>query len=499
MRTNMLRPLCFAFCLGLLAACHIHAADLPNIVLILADDLGIGDLGCYNPASKVPTPALDQLARQGIRLTDAHSPSAVCTPTRYSILTGRYAWRSRLKKGVTRGYSRSLIEPGRATVASLLKSKGYATACVGKWHLGFQTPDLDAPDLPFANELVPPDHPQAVDFAKPLIPGPVSLGFDYFFGIPASLDMEPYLFVENDRPLEQPTETIAQSLHRRKGGGGFWRGGPIAPSFRHIDVLPTIAEKAVHWIGQQSTENPFFLYFPLNAPHTPWLPTKKFQGRTSISHYGDFVAQVDSVVGQIVAAVRQTGQAENTLIIVTSDNGSHWPTTDIEKWHHTANLHYRGQKADIWEGGHRVPFVASWPARIPKAAENDSTVCLVDFMATFANLVGAAIPTGEGVDSVNILPALLDKKTQQPPRTSTVHHSLDGTFAVRSGNWKLIPANLGSGGFSAPREVPPQQDGPQGQLYNLDDDPSEKNNLWLQHPEVVKKLTTELLQIKKSS
>ena len=304
--------------------------------------------------------------------------------------------------------------------------------------------------------------------------------------------MEPYLYVENDRPVEQPTGTIAESLHRRKGGGGFWRGGPIAPSFRHIEVLPTITQKAVEWIDQQSKDKPFFLYFPLNAPHTPWVPTKPFQGRTQIGHYGDFVAQVDSVVGQVVEAVNRTGQADNTLIIVTSDNGSHWPVSDIKKWNHTANLIYRGQKADIWEGGHRVPFVASWPARIPKSTHNDQTVCLVDFMATFAKIADAQLPPGAGPDSINILPALLNEKTTQPLRTSTIHHSINGTFAIRAGNWKLIADNLGSGGFSTPRKIDPDANGPQGPLYNLDDDPAEENNVWQKNPDVVKRLLSEL-------
>jgi arylsulfatase A len=491
----MLRFLAIVVGLVGLPVTNAISAQHPNIILILADDLGSGDLGCYNPESKIPTPALDQLAARGIRFNDAHSPSAVCTPTRYSILTGRYAWRSRLKAGVTRGYSRSLIEPGRMTVAAMLKQQGYATACVGKWHLGFQTPDLEADDLPVAGAYIPADSPHAVDYTKPLIPGPNSLGFDYYFGIPASLDMEPYVFVENDRPIQQPTETIEESLHRRKGGGGYWRGGPIAPDFRHLDVLPKITEKAVNWIGQQKKEKPFFLYFPLNAPHTPWVPAKQFQGRTQIGHYGDFVTQVDEVIGEIVETVHRSGQAENTLIVVTSDNGSHWPVSDITKWNHAANLSYRGQKADIWEGGHRVPLIACWPGHISAATSSDATVCLVDFMATFAALVGAQLPADVGEDSVNILPAVFNKKTDQPLRSATIHHSLGGTFAIRIGNWKLITDNLGSGGFSSPRRVQPEKTDPQGQLYNLTVDPSEKDNVWEKYPDVVKQLAKELQQI----
>jgi len=480
------------------AASPARAATTPNIVFILADDLGSGDLGCYNPESKTATPALDKLAAGGVMFRDAHTPSSVCSPTRYGVLTGRYAWRSRLKQGVLWGYSKALIEPGRMTVASMLKEKGYATACVGKWHLGFQAPDLDAPDLPPANRVIAVDDPHAVDYSKPLTPGPRTVGFDYFFGIPASLDMEPYVFVQNDHPLEAPTKMIAASKHRRQGGGGFWRAGPIAPSFQHVDVLPELSKRATAWIDEQTAERPFFLYLPLNAPHTPWVPSKEFRGRSQAGHYGDFVIQVDAVVGQVIEALERGGHTENTLIIVTSDNGSHWPVGDIKKWGHAANLHYRGQKADIWDGGHRVPFVAAWPGQIPAGTTSDETLCLTDFMATAAAIVGAELPEEAAEDSYNMLPALLGKELTQPIRPSIVHHSLGGTFALRAGDWKLVPGNLGSGGFTAPRDVKPKPSGPQGQLYNLADDPSEQVNVWEEHPEVVERLSGELERIQQS-
>ncbi len=475
-----------------------QADRLPNIVFILADDLGIGDPGCYNPDSKIKTPALDRLAARGMKFADAHTPSSVCSPTRYSVLTGRYAWRSRLKQGVLWGYSRSLIEPRRTTVASLLESRGYATGCVGKWHLGFQTPDLAADDLPPANRVITGDHPHAVEYSQPLAPGPNSVGFDYFFGIPASLDMEPYLFVENTRPLAPPTEHVAASKHRRQGGGGYWRAGPMAPGFRHVDVLPELAKRATKWIADQPADQPFFLYFPLTAPHTPWVPSKSFQGRSPIGHYGDFVMQVDAVVGQVVDTLRRTGQAENTLIIVTSDNGSHWPESDIKKLGHDANMNYRGQKADIWEGGHRVPFIAAWPGRIPEGSTSDETICLCDFLATTAAIVDAPLPADAGEDSFNILPALLGQSSEKPIRPATVHHSIDGTFAIRSGPWKLIEGHLGSGGFSKPRRVEPNKLGPQVQLYNLESDPVEQHNLWENHPDVVRRLTAQLDRIRMS-
>ncbi len=375
----------------------------PNIVFILADDMGYGDLRSYNAQSKIPTPNMDALASEGMRFTDAHTPSSVCTPTRYGLLTGRYAWRTRLKSGVLWGYDPLLIEPGRMTIASLLKGHGYATAGIGKWHLGL------------GNE-------SKTDYSKLLRPGPNSVGFDYFFGIPASLDMTPYVFVENEGLVEAPTSTIGDSEMRRKGGGGFWRGGPIAPSFKHEDVLPKITEKAVSFILQQSSAKPFFLYFPLTAPHTPWMPTPGFRGLSGADYYGDFVAQVDASVGQVMRALEAAKLADNTLVILTSDNGAHWLPEDIEKWGHRANDGLRGQKADIWEGGHRVPFIARWPKKIKAGSTSNETICLTDMMATFAAILGQQLPINAGEDSFNILPALLDQKLNQPFREGFVLH-----------------------------------------------------------------------------
>jgi arylsulfatase A len=473
-------------------------ATRPNIVFILADDLGIGDLGCYNSKSKVATPNMDRIAAEGMRFNDAHTPSSVCSPTRYGVLTGRYAWRSRLKKGVLWGYSRSLIEPGRETVASLLKKQGYATAAVGKWHLGLQQTDetVKAP-IPAASEILPEDHPHAVDYSKPLSPGPNSVGFDYFFGIPASLDMNPYVYVENDRVVEAATDKVARSAHRRQGGGGVWRGGKIAPSFKHIDVLPRITEKATEWLGKQSAEKPFFLYFPLSAPHTPWVPTKEFMKDSKVGYYGGFVAQVDWVVGQVLKTLDERGLADNTLIVMTSDNGSHWPGSDITKWNHAANMHYRGQKADIWEAGHRVPFLVRWPGHVAKRSTSDKTVCLTDFMATAAEVTGGKLSDSSAEDSLSLLSELTARKNGTTiARPPVVHHSLGGTFAIRKDNWKLVVDNLGSGGFSSPKNVKPKPGQPAGQLYDLANDPSEKNNLYDQNVKVVKDLRAQLDAIK---
>jgi arylsulfatase A len=449
----------------------------PNVVVILADDLGYGDLRCYNKDSKIPTPNLDRLASRSLRFTDAHTPSAVCTPTRYGLLTGRYCWRTGLKRGVLNGYSPALIEAKRLTLPSLLKRQGYVTAGFGKWHLGLG------------------DSPKT-DFTKALRPGPCSVGFDTFFGIPASLDMPPYLFIDNQGVLEAATETIADSAMRRNNGGGFWRGGAIAPHFKHAEVLPAITDRAVKFCRKQSADKPFFLYLALTGPHTPWMPTEDFRGKSKAGFYGDFVAQVDASVGRVLKALDDAKLSDNTLLIFTSDNGAHWLPADIEKWGHRANDGLRGQKSDLWDGGHRVPFIVRWPGRVTEGGTSKELICLTDVLATVAEVVGVKLPADAGEDSFSILPVLRGEKRDRPIREAIVHHSGDGTFAIRQGAWKLATA-LGSHGFSVPRDIKPKPGEAKGQLYNLDDDPREQKNLWLEKPEMVARLTALLDRYKR--
>ena len=459
------------------AAQQRSSANLPNILYILADDLGIGDPTCYNASSKTPTPALDRFARQGMRFTDAHSPSAVCTPTRYGIMTGRYCWRTTLKSGVLWGYSPSLIEPGRLTVAALLKSKGYDTAGIGKWHLGLGSQEK-------------------ADYSKPFKPSPIDYGFDSYFGIPASLDMDPYVYIENDRAVEQPTATVAELKEQR---GIFYRGGPVAPGFKHIEVLPTLTNRAVSWIAERPAKSgakPWFLYLPMTAPHTPWLPTDKFKGKSGAGPYGDFVTMFDDAVAQVLDALDKSGQAKNTLVVITSDNGAHWLPGEIEKWNHRANDNWRGQKADIWDAGHRVPMLARWPGRIQAGSVTKDLVCHTDFMATIAEITGTRLSQNAGEDSISFLPTLLNHTGGKPARDTIVHHSVEGHFAVRRGNWKLH-LGRGSGGFSLPVEYKPKPGEPIGELFDLEADPAEKNNLYDKRPEIVKELTALLEKYQK--
>ena len=459
---------------------------LPNIIFIMADDLGYGDVACLNSDSKIPTPNIDGMAAAGMRFTDAHSGSAVCTPTRYGVLTGRYCWRTHLKNGVLSGYSEPLIESGRMTVASLLKRHGYRTGCIGKWHLGLGWATTDAEKPGRSN----------IDYTKSISRGPAALGFDCFFGIPASLDMDPYVYVENDKVVSLPTEVVEKSPWPE-----FYRAGPAAPGFKHREVLPTLTEKAVEFIDdhwQRTPQKPFFLYFPLTAPHTPILPTAEFQGKSKAGKYGDFVAQVDWTVGRVLDTLRRHDIADNTLVIFTSDNGPEVGMEErIKEYQHYSSYHFRGKKRDIWDGGHRIPFIACWPKAIKPGTISDRTICLTDFMATAAQIVGEHLPDNAAEDSFSILPAMLNEKLGSSGRAAVVHHSSRGEFAIRQGRWKLVLCK-GSGGNSyttGPNAVKP--DDPPGQLYDMQTDYQEIWNLYNDRPEIVAGLTSLLEQYKR--
>ena len=452
----------------------------PNIVYILADDMGYGDVSCLNEESKIRTEQLDRLAAAGMRFSDAHASSAVCTPSRYSLLTGRYNWRSALKQGVTWGYSGPLLEPDRLTVAAFLQQQGYHTACFGKWHLGWTWARGDGPTdesgLTGAN----------VDFSQPIAAGPTSVGFDYFFGISASLDMEPYVYIENERVTAVPDRVIPAS-----GGKEMWRAGPISPDFAHEQVLPNLTERAVAYIDQRAEQaEPFFLYFPLPAPHTPILPTAEFLGKSGTNSYGDFCLQVDDLVGQLMAALDRNGLTENTIFIFTSDNGCS-PRVDFAELAalgHRPSYHFRGHKADIYEGGHRIPLLVRWPAVIEAGAICRETVCLVDLLATCADILGQPLPDDAGEDSVSNLPVWQGQTLAGPLREATVHSSVDGSLSIRQGRWKLEMCP-GSGGWSYPRPGPECEGLPPLQLYDLATDIGEQTNVAADQPAIVERLT----------
>ena len=480
-----------------LAAATAAGADRqtrPNVVFILCDDLGYGDVSCNNPQGKIPTPRVDRLAGEGMRLTDAHTTSSVCTPTRYGVLTGRYNWRSRLQSGVLGGLSPRLIEPGRLTVAGLLRQSGYHTACIGKWHLGMRWPRK--PDAQgFRDGIEKGKEGWNVDYTRPIAEGPASVGFDYFFGIAASLDMVPYTFIENDRVTAVPT--VDKAFPMMPGRRGMTRRGPGAAGFEAVDVLPTLTRKAVEYIARRTAPGaggtPFFLYLPYASPHTPIAPSPPWRGRSGLNYYADFVMQTDACVGEVLDALAAHGAAEDTLVIFTSDNGCS-PQADFPALRakgHDPSYVFRGHKADIWDGGHRVPFIVRWPGKVKAGTTSRQLVSLVDLMATCADIVGAKLPDHAAEDSVSLLPVLLGK-ADGPVREALVHHSISGRFSIRQGRWKLELCP-GSGGWSAPRDPQALKQGlPPIQLYDISADAGEKHNVQAEHPEVVKKLTTLL-------
>ncbi len=479
----------------------IAVAEKPNIVIILADDLGYGDLHCYNDRSKIPTPNIDRMAEQGLRFTDAHTPSSVCTPTRYGLLTGRYCWRTPLQRSVLWPWDPPLIEPDRLTLPAMLQENGYATACIGKWHLGWDWPLQEGGFITneFDGHTIPPNEREAfgqrVDFSRPTRGGPTSRGFDTYFGDDVP-NFPPYCFIENERSVGLPTT--------EKPDGMFGHAGPALPGWDLSVVMPTLTQHAVQYIERQaeSPDRPFFLYMPLTAPHTPIAPSPHFLGKSEAGWYGDFVHQVDWTVGQVLDALERTGAVDDTLVIFTSDNGSpqrdgtnmSGPTGSVKKFGHDPSRPWRGMKSDAWEGGHRVPFIARWPGRVDAGATSAEPIILTDLMRTTAKLIEYELPENAAEDSFDIGPALFGENYAGPIRDHLIHHSGNGLFAIRQGKWKLI-LGKNSGGFT--RYTPPE-DAPLGQLYDLENDPAEQINLYTLHPDIVERLSELLAELKSS-
>ncbi len=444
----------------LLLPSTLSAADKPNIVLIMCDDLGYGDLHCLNPEhGKIATPGADMLARQGMIFTDAHSGSSVCTPTRYGLLTGRYSWRTKLQSGVVTGFGPCLISEDRPTVAGFLKQHGYQTAIVGKWHLNFQYCNPDS-GMPYRSQ----------DFKSPPVgskipDGPLARGFDYYYGFHHARDMR--TLVENERVISH-----------------------ISP----IRMLPLLTEKSVAYIDEHAnSEKPFFLYIPLGSPHTPILPTKSWQGKSGLGDYGDFVMETDNVMVEVNEALKRNGLIDNTLVIFTSDNGCSKAAGigKLAEQGHLVSAQLRGSKADIWDGGHRIPFIVRWPGKVEAGSTSDQLICLTDWFATAAELIGEEVPADSCEDSVSFLPALSGMPIAST-RAGMVHHSISGHFAYRQGPWKLALAR-GSGGWSSPGEKQAKKnDAPKAQLYHMIDDIGEEDNRYLSETAIANRLLKQL-------
>ncbi len=454
-------------------ACSAETPQRPNIVLILVDDMGYGDPGCYNQQSKCRTPHIDRLAAEGMKFTDAHAAGGVCHPSRYGLLTGRYPFRHQ------RNWRHEpLIAENDETIPEMLQRAGYTTHMVGKWHLGFD----NGPDY---------------DFAKGLTGGPVDRGFQTYFGMPASLDIPPYYYIEGRTASPQPTLPIAANASPGWSPiqGAFWREGLRAGNFIMEDVLDEFGRHAVETVETSfSKEEPSFLYLALTGPHTPWLPAEEFNGRGGAGLYSEFVAHVDAVVGRVVDAVDASGEADNTMVIFSSDNGPVWYDNDEERFQHDSTGPLRGMKGDAWEGGHRMPFLIRWPAQLRGYSESEELIGFIDLLPTLAEITGTELNTTDRIDGRSFA-ALLDLPTKEPwPRGERVmlqHHS---GSVIRAGSWKLI-THLGSGGFSKPSKDKPQPGGPKGQLYDMVYDRGEVDNLWLEHPEIVEKLTRQRQEI----
>jgi arylsulfatase A len=460
----------------------------PNIVLILADDLGYGDIGAFNAGSRIPTPTIDKLAREGMRFTDAHTSSSVCTPTRYGLLTGRYAWRTRLHRGVLQGDSAPLIEPGRLTLASMLKARGYRTAVIGKWHLG-----LGWEARPGATASTATRHEVGwIDYAAPFKDGPTAHGFDEFFGIAASLDMPPYVYLQNDRAAALPTERLPGIP---QGDPAFYRPGIAAPGFRPESVLRDLTMRAVAYLnsrGRKANRPPFLLYLALAAPHTPVMPTPAFRGRTGIGAYGDFVAETDAAIGQVIDALERSGLSRDTLVLFTSDNGPApiGGMVEAARHGHDATGGWRGKKAELYEGGHRVPFVARWPGIVRAGSASTRLIGTTDVVATVADLAGVRLPRDAAEDSISFAATLKDPAENAARKEAFVHHSANGSFGIRQGRWKLLLTS-GSGGGNQPGL-------PGRQLYDLETDPKETKDVASEHRDVVRRLETLLDQCRQS-
>lgn len=471
------------FCLLAVTLTAASASEIqPHIVIIMVDDMGYGDPGCFNSESKIATPAIDSLARDGMMFTDAHAPGPLCHMSRYGLLTGHYPFRIDVRPW----RQKPLIQPDQMTIASLARSRGYHTAMVGKWHVGFRENGYD----------------------RPLPGGPVDRGFDSYFGIRASTDIPPYFYIRDDHVVQPPSNQIAanNSPNWSPIQGAFWRAGGIAPDLQLDEVLPRFTDEAIqvindHSSDQDSSSKPLMLYLAYPAPHTPWLPSPEFTGKSEVGMYGDFMMMVDAEVGRVLGALNEADMTESTLLIFTSDNGPTWFDADHERYGHDSSGGLRGMKADAWEGGHRMPFIVRWPEQVESGSTSSQLICFTDLLATFADLLQVELPASAGPDSYSFLSSLLNRSpADQPQRDAFVMRagSVASMMTIRAGDWKLI-TGIGSGGFSQrEKKTTRGPDDPPGQLYNLATDLAETTNVYAQHPDIVARLTSQLNRIVES-
>lgn len=485
--------------LSLLARSASAADERPNIIILYADDLGYGDLGCYNPDSRIPTPNLDKLAEGGVVFLDGHSSSGICTPSRYALLTGRHHWRS--FHGIVNAFDGSVFKDEQLTLPEMLKAKGYHTACIGKWHLGWDWDAIRIGDKEKAAKKKGESH-TAFDWTKPIPDGPLAHGFDHYFGDDV-INFPPYTWIEDDKVVQAPdTQLNIQSWPKIKEGNWESRPGPMVTSWNPYDVLPTLEQRAVAYVeSRKAKAEPFLLFFSYPSPHAPIIPNDEFDGKSKAGPYGDFVYQSDQVAGSILNALDQAGMADNTVVVFTADNGpEHYAYTRSKKYGHWSSAPLRGLKRDVLEGGHRVPFIVRWPGVIKPGTTSDALVSQIDIFATLASALGYPLPDDAAHDSHDMLPYL--KGEQDAVRESHVHNTFKGTFALRHGDWLYI--NNKTGNHTKPNLNNWEQangylqDNPYGvMLFNLKDDIAQRNNLAGEHPDKVKQMDAMLTRIQR--
>jgi len=485
------------------SSCSKNKHDQPNIVIIYADDMGYGDLNCQNPNSKIPTTNLDKLASEGMRFTDAHSSSAICSPSRYALLTGTYHWRR--KHGIVGSFGKPFFKDSDITLPQVLKSKGYTTACIGKWHLGWDWEFKNKPtgEVMQRGKMQKFYRPMDIDWSKPVTGGPLDRGFDYYFG-DGTINFPPYAWIENDRIIDAPTEDmdINNIGFETKEGEWEFRPGPKVKDWNPYNVLPTLSKKSVEWIDKQEKGQPFFLYFALPSPHAPIIPNDEFDGKSQAGGYGDFMVQTDWVVGEVLKALKEKGLEDNTIIIFSADNGTEaYAWERAEKYGHFSMGNFRGLKRDVWEGGHHVPFIIKWPGHVEANSTTNEVISQVDIMATLANITGIELPENAAPDSYDITAVIKGKEYKSPLREATIHNTYRSIWGIRKGDWLYI--NDSTGGH---RELPESfkeltgytDFNTEGLLFNMLDDSEQRVNLYERYPDKIEEMDSLIQEYRNS-
>lgn len=475
--TKWLTLILIFFCFKLSASKH------PNIVILYADDMGIADMSYGKPSAKIQTPNLDRLASQGMTFKDGHSSSGICTPSRFALLTGQHHWRR--FHGIVGAFGKSVFEPDDFTIAKMFKKKGYSTACFGKWHLGWDWDAIRKPNIKKKEDII---KASSYDWSKPFPGGPIEQGFDTYFG-DGTINFPPYCWIENDRFVTIPSLPVIKS--EPLAGGGTFRPGPMAEGWSPYDILPTVTEKTVEWISKQKSDQPFFTYLAFNSPHYPVVPNKEFHGKSKAGYFGDFVIETDAMVGKVLKALDDHGFAENTLVVFTADNGAEDLAFErLEEFGHWSSGDFRGVKRDLYEGGHRVPFLIRWPNQIKAGSICEDVVSQVDLAATFADIIDYPLSHDEAIDSYNLMPILKDQSYKKPLRKATVQNTAKNKYALRQGDWVYINTSSGSSkkepkSYLNHFKLDAFEKAQKGLLFNVKEDPRQSRNLYDQHPEKV--------------